>query len=83
MLPLVRKCENINNLPALVREQLDNTKKDDEALLNLLTAIYAESVNIDLITLWEVEGSGYIEKYRRQLNSLADFLLAKIRASQP
>lgn len=82
-LPLAMKCENINDLPALVAAQLAHPATDDEVLLNFLTAIYKESVNLDLITLWEVEGSGQIEKYREQIGHLADFLLQKITAASP
>lgn len=83
VLPRVKKCENINDLPALIRKQLATAAKDDESLLNFLAAIYAESVDIDLITLWEVEGSGCIKKYREQIGRVADFLLRKITAASP
>ncbi len=80
-LPSVKKCENINDLPALICEQLARAPLDEETLLNFLTAIYRESVNLDLITLWEVEGSGQIEKYRAQLDKLADFLISKMKVA--
>ncbi len=81
-LPFARKCTDINTLPALIRSQLKNKEASDEILLNLLTALYAESADLDLISLWEVEGSGHLDRYQKGLDALADLLIAKIRAAR-
>lgn len=78
-----KRCENINDLPYLVNELLKNPRHNEEQLVDLLTAIFAESVPIDLITMWDIEAALYLEKYSEQIRGLATFLFSKMEGSSP
>ena len=75
---MVRNCKAIEDLPQIVKEQLENFNYDEKALLNLIAAIYKESVDIDLAKIWVVEGGGQIEKYNDKFTDLVDFIAAKL-----
>ncbi|MFA5317853.1 MAG: hypothetical protein WC323_00025 [Patescibacteria group bacterium] len=76
-LPMVKKCTAIEDLPRLVKEQLNNFKHDESALVNFLTAIYKESIDIDLTQLWQVEGAGQIKTKRDHLLPLVNLIAKK------
>lgn len=78
ILPSAKKCENIHELPYLVNEFLRNPRHDEEQLIDFLTAIFAESVRIDLITMWDIEAGLHLEKYSEQTRGLAAFLFSKM-----
>lgn len=78
LLPMAEKCENINDLPRLIKKQLENFHYDEAALINLITSIYKESVDLDLIKLWMIEGGAHIEQHREQLAALTDFIAEKL-----
>lgn len=80
-LPTVKRCVAIEQLPYLVKEQLENFKHDEASLINLLTAICSESVDVDLIQLWDIEGAGQIETKKDQLLPLADLIAKKLNIS--
>lgn len=77
-LPMVKKCDRMTDLPALVKEQLENFTYDEVSLINLLTAIFKESANLDLVQIWDVEGGGNMEKKKEMVVSFVDFLATKI-----
>lgn len=77
-LPMVKKCVAIEQLPYLVNEQLGNFKHDETALINFLTAIWHESVDVDLAQLWDIEGGGQLETKKDQLMPLTDLLAKKL-----
>jgi len=77
-LPMVKRCAVIERLPYLVKEQLENFKHDETALINFLTAIYHESVDVDLIQIWNVEGASQVEAKKEQLWPLADLIAKKL-----
>jgi hypothetical protein len=77
-LPMVKKCIAIERLPYLVKEQLENYKYDETALINFLTAIYHESVDVDLIQIWQIEGAGKVKTKKDQLLPLADLIAKKL-----
>lgn len=79
ILPSAKKCENIHELPYLVNEFLKNPRHDEEQLIDFLTAIFAESTRIDLITMWDIEAALYPEKYSEQIRGLAAFLFNKMK----
>lgn len=77
-LPMVKKCVAIEQLPYLVKEQLENFKHDETALINFLTAIYRESVDVDLIQIWDVEGASQVEAKKERLWPLVDLIAKKL-----
>ncbi|MDO8667854.1 MAG: hypothetical protein Q7K35_02015 [bacterium] len=77
-LPMVKKCVAIEQLPYLVKDQLENFKHDEIALINFLTAILHESVDADLAQLWDIEGGGQIENKKDQLTPLTDLIAKRL-----
>lgn len=77
-LPMVKKCLAAADLPQVVKNQLENFHYDEEALLNLLTAIFKESVDVDLSTIWQMEGGGQVEKNKTAITSLVNFIAGKL-----
>lgn len=78
ILPMVKKCLSIEDLPYLVKNQLENFQYDEKTLLNLLTAIYKESAEIDLIRIWDIEGGGQMEKNKQAIIPFVDYLAEKL-----
>jgi len=78
-LPMVKKCKTIEKLPYLVKEQLKNFKHDEKSLINFLTAIYEESVDINLSQIWRVEGASKLKAKEEQLLPLADLIAKKLK----
>ncbi|KKT57844.1 MAG: hypothetical protein UW81_C0004G0016 [Candidatus Giovannonibacteria bacterium GW2011_GWC2_44_9] len=77
-LPMAKKCDNINDLPWLIKEQLENFIYDEKSLVNYITAIYKESADVDLIKIWEMEGGSQTEKHKEQLSALANLIASKL-----
>ncbi|KKW12501.1 MAG: hypothetical protein UY50_C0006G0016 [Parcubacteria group bacterium GW2011_GWA2_49_9] len=76
--PSVTKCENIHELPYVVSDLLKDSRHDEKQLIDFLTALFAESVPIDLITMWDIESALYLGKYSEQIHNLAAFLFSKM-----
>ena len=51
-LSMVKHCKTPEELPFLIKECLRNFKHNEEELINFLSAILEESVNIDFLDLW-------------------------------
>lgn len=77
-LPNVRRSTSIEQLPYLIKEILGNNNHDEQALVDYITAIYVESVDIDLVEIWEVEGGGKLKTRGRELESVADLIAKKL-----
>jgi hypothetical protein len=77
-LPMVKKCVAIEQLPYLVKDQLEKFIHDEVALVNFLTAISHESVDVDLTQLWDIEGGGQVETKKDQLMPLTDLIAKKL-----
>lgn len=77
-LPMVKICRAIEDLPYLVKEQLEKFNHDEAALINLIAAIYKESANADLSQLWNIEGGDQMEKKEHQLTPLVDLIAEKL-----
>ena len=77
-LPMVKKCVAIEQLPYLIKEQLEKFKHDETALINFLTAIWHESVDVDLVQIWQVEGAGQVKAKKEELSPLADLIASKL-----
>lgn len=76
-LPFVKKCKAIEDLPWIIKEQLENFNYDEGALINFIAAIYKESADVNLIQLWSIEGGGKMEKKEKELIPLVDLIAKK------
>jgi spore coat polysaccharide biosynthesis predicted glycosyltransferase SpsG len=79
-LSTVKKCENIEQLPCLVKEQLENFQSDEKELLNFIGAIMEESVEAGLGEIWERRVEPAEEKVR--LAMLVDLMAKKLNLAQ-
>ncbi|MFC1625413.1 hypothetical protein ACFL1O_00885, partial [Patescibacteria group bacterium] len=77
-LPMVKNCKTIENLPYLVKKQLENFDYNEKTLINLIAAVYKESADVDLVQLWDIEGGGKMEKKEKELMPLVDFIASKL-----
>ncbi|KKT28991.1 MAG: hypothetical protein UX43_C0001G0041 [Candidatus Giovannonibacteria bacterium GW2011_GWB1_46_20] len=82
ILPMVKNCKAIADLPYMVKEQLENFNYDEEALLNLLAAIFQESADLDLVQIWDIEGGSNMEKKKEAVAPFVDFLASKLNLMQ-
>ena len=73
-LSMVTHCDEIENLPELVKEKLERHRHDEEELTAFLAAVFEDSVDIDLNRLWTEESDH--KKKREGVRPLTD-LLAK------
>ena len=81
-LPMVKKCENINDLPYLIKEQVENFHHDEKILVDFLTAIYKESVDVDLGKLWDLEGGRIADRKTDELAPLVDLIAKKLNLNK-
>ncbi|MDO8594535.1 MAG: hypothetical protein Q7R93_03400 [bacterium] len=77
-LPMVKRVYAIADLPLFVKEQLQHHVHDESALLNLITAIYKESADINLIQIWNIEGDSQMEKKKNAVIPLTDLIASKL-----
>ncbi|OGG53708.1 hypothetical protein A2851_02370 [Candidatus Kaiserbacteria bacterium RIFCSPHIGHO2_01_FULL_53_29] len=75
-LSFIGKYKTPEDLPELIKKQL-NVTTDDEELLRFIAALYEDSAALDLMYLWEVETDE--EKRRAGFKRFADVLALKIR----
>ncbi len=78
ILPMVKRCRAIEDLPYLIKEQLENFKYDEKALINMLTAIYKESAELDLVQIWDIEGGSQMEKKKQAVIPFVDYVAEKL-----
>lgn len=74
----VRRCGAVQDLPILVKEQLEKFSYGEPELLDFIAASYAESVPVELIQLWDIEGGKEFEKNKERLGELVDLLAEKL-----
>jgi len=79
-LSTVKRCSEIEKLPYMIKDQLENFKHNEEELLIFLNAILEDSVPVDLIKLWEDEWD--LDKKRKGVEPLADLLAKKLNLEQ-
>jgi len=72
----VKRCKNIDELPGLIRERLNNFSYDETELLNYLGCIMEESIDLNLEHLWHKEGDQ--QKIQKDLQPLVDLLAKKM-----
>lgn len=75
-LAAVKRCREIEQLPYLVKEQLEHYQPDEKELLAFLAAVFENSVAVDLRHLWEKEWD--LKKKKAGLEPLADALAKKL-----
>lgn len=75
-LPMVKRCRDVEQLPSLVKSQLEHHQHDEDALLLFLAAIFEDSISIDMVRIWEQEPDE--AKKRVLLEPLADLLAKKM-----
>lgn len=78
LLSMTKRCKTIEELPWLIKEQLENFHHDEQSLIQFIAAIYQESVDVDLIQLWSIDGDTNMEKKERELIPLVDLIAEKI-----
>lgn len=72
----VKKCLTLENLPDIIKNQLENFHHNEEELLNFISAIFEDSAETDLYHFWEEETD--FAKRKKGLEPLADLLAKKI-----
>jgi len=75
---MVKKCTTIEELPYLIKEQLENFKYDENSLINFMTAIFKESVDVDFVKIWKIGGDNNLKNNYEQLSPLADLMAKRL-----
>jgi hypothetical protein len=75
-LPVVETCRDIETLPALIKDRLEHPQRNEEALIDFLSAIFEDSVELDLPHLWNEESD--LMKKKEGLEPLTDLLAKKL-----
>jgi len=76
-IPGVKNCRTMEQLPWLVKEQIENFNYNEETLVAYICAVLDDAAqNIDLLQLWERETDE--EKKRQNLQPLVDLLAKKM-----
>ena len=78
ILPGVKKCATIEDMPNIVKNQIENFQSDEKSLVNFVTAVLKESADVDLVKIWKVELAGKIKARAGELASLADLISKKL-----
>lgn len=78
-LSMVKRCITPEMLPFIIQKQLKNTMPDKRELINFIAALHKESVPVDIIKLWKIEGATNLDKKRDQLEPLADYIASKLK----
>lgn len=75
-LSFIKKCRAFEDLPQLVKEQLENFNYDENELLEYLTKIFESSAPVDLTSVWDDVGN--LQRQRKALEPLADLIAKKL-----
>ena len=79
-LSTVMRCRSLDELPNLVQEQIKNFRHNEKELVRFVAAIMEDSVDVDLITLWEKEDQEENIKKDVGLKNLARLIAKKVGA---
>lgn len=77
-LSAVKRCVAIEDLPFLIKQQLEEFVYNQDELLDLIAACFEESVPADFTQMWDIEGGAEIQKNRERLVPLVDLLAKKL-----
>ncbi len=78
LLPAVKRCENIEDLPVLVKSQIEDFVYNEKDTINFLAALFRESVDVDLAKLWDLEGGRIADRKTNELAPLVDLIAEKL-----
>ena len=78
----VKKCVAIQDLPFLIKAQLEHFFYNETEVLTFITAALQESVDVDLVEMWDVDGDSKPEKKREKLVPLIDLIADKLGLSR-
>lgn len=76
-LSMVKCCKTIEQLPYTVKEQLENFHFNEDELVNYLSAMLADGIDIPFISLWEKEFDN-TEKTKAYSEKIADLIIKKL-----
>ncbi len=83
-LTMVKVCRNITDLPDLIKEQRTNFSYQETELIAFVAALFRESVELDLVQLWYMEGgSQVLNKKKSDLVPFIDLLAGKLGLKLP
>lgn len=74
----VRFCPDITQLPYVVKEQLESYQHNESELIRFIAACSEESVELELVQMWDIEGGSAPEKNKDRLVALVDLLAKKL-----
>ena len=77
-LSMAKQCKTMEDLPYLVKNQIENFRYDEKELINFITAIFQESAEVDLTQIWDIEGGSKMEKKEQKLVPLVDLIAKKL-----
>lgn len=72
-LSMVKECKSMENLPFLIKGQLENFNYNEEELINFLGCILEDSVDVNLEYLWHKEPD--INKKKEALKPLTNLII--------
>lgn len=75
-LSFVKNCRTPEQLPYLIKAQIENFQYSEDELVRLISALFEESANVNFQYLWEQETD--TQKRKDGLNPLADLLAKKL-----
>lgn len=78
VLPMVKKCNAIQDLPKLIREHPTKFVYDEQSLIQMIAAIYKESASMDLVQIWDIEGASDMNKIKKETAPFVDYLAVKL-----
>lgn len=81
LLSMVKYCGEMEKLPYLVKEQLENFQYNEEEILNFVAAIFEDSASLPFFWLWAQETDE--AKKKAGLEPLADLIAKKLNLNKP
>ena len=75
---MVKKCDVIENLPQIIKEQLENFHYDENELISFIAAIFKESADINLVQIWDIEGDSKMGEKKEAVIPLVDLIASKL-----
>ncbi|MEK7072100.1 MAG: hypothetical protein AAB969_00865 [Patescibacteria group bacterium] len=75
-LSFIKKCRAFEDLPQMVKEQIENFNYNENELLEYLIKIFESSAPVDLISTWD--DAGDIQRQKKALEPLADLIAKKL-----
>lgn len=77
-LSAIKRCVCIEDLPRLIKHQLDEFVYNEKEMKDFLTAVFVESVNFDAIKIWDFEGDSNMEEKKNAVSAMVDLIARKL-----